>query len=786
MLVKSNARKDRMQLVIFFLILCLASFLLCFTLLVKDYGSIYDKRARERGIPDLTIYGRLDKEKAAAELNDLPQMERWEAHEVIVPGKMTVGTSNCKKVTQKDDMILFSRGDEGYKATLEFLKNDESVKENGIYLNVYFARKLGVTTGDGVTFSHEELGNWSFTVAGIYEDLLMGNGFSYCSALLGEDDFGKMKEKCEALFEEKGLNFTANFIRIFLGEEVPKGTWERLAVEIAVEGGDCEWGRRADYRAGYVAFVNILTAFTATLAVIILAITIMTIAFVIKNNLEKEIKNIGALRAVGNTTLQIRLPVTLEYGMISALSAMIGIALSYAVYPFMEAAYLQELTGLTWERKFHPSHALALLGGSLLLVLGISFFATRRVRRLSPAMAMRFGLEANSFRRNYFPLADSRGNLHLLMALKACMQNGAQNLMTYVAMTAVAFVGMFAAVLFYNTQIDVSEFQHLIQGDVPDAFVYFEEPVSPKTSELWDARKELLAVPGVRQAYGLGSTVGHVGERTVSILYSDACENVYCGIYEGVMALEDNEAVIAGALAQELGIGVGDEIEVSFGDAKAKYLVTGLQQAVYGMGVRVYLTDGGAERLGISTVHDHYRIRVDKPDAEKVDEVLRRVKEGLGDRVGNVENYYRFQRSMDNVPVLAVTVIVSFLAALSVIIVALVMTLLLQNIFVRREKEFGIKKAVGFTSGQLRLQLSLSLSVILLAAAVSGALMGYFLINPLVTWIFWSYGIKKARLLVCWSAGLVTILGMVILGGGISFLLARRMKKLSAYDLIQE
>ena len=123
---------------------------------------------------------------------------------------------------------------------------------------------------------------------------------------------------------------------------------------------------------------------------------------------------------------------------------------------------------------------------------------------------------------------------------------------------------------------------------------------------------------------------------------------------------------------------------------------------------------------------------------------------------------------------------------LSIATVLLVIRLLLKTVFIKKEREFGIKKAVGFTSTQLRYQLSLSLMPTTLTAAVLGSLLGYFLLNPLFTLILGGYGVKNADLLlrpmmIVVSAAAVTAMVFVF-----SFLMSGRMKKLSAYKLIQE
>ena len=244
----------------------------------------------------------------------------------------------------------------------------------------------------------------------------------------------------------------------------------------------------------------------------------------------------------------------------------------------------------------------------------------------------------------------------------------------------------------------------------------------------------------------------------------------------------DNEVVVGSSVAEKLGIGVGDEITVEYGENSCRYLVTGLQQSV--MNRRLYMTDKAAQRLGIDTRYDFLRVRMHDATAEKVDEVLGRIEE-LGCTT-ETENYYRQQRSSENTPVFAVGFIVVLMILLSIATVLLVIRLLLKTVFIKKEREFGIKKAVGFTSTQLRYQLSLSLMPTMLTAAVLGSLLGYFLLNPLFTLILGGYGVKNADLLlrpmmIVVSAAAVTAMVFVF-----SFLMSGRMKKLSAYKLIQE
>ena len=781
-LIKANARKDRGQLVLFFMILTLAGLLLHMALIVNDYGNIYEKRKESRNIADAFCFGNFDDDEVAEALKKQENVESFWINEVVIPGSMTVTTCNSKKEKIVEDFIILENRDSEYVHMLDFLESEGDVRGEKICLNLYTARNLGVCLGDEITMDSEYFGKHEFVVAGIYEDLIMGNSFSRFSILLEKDCFSEFKEKALLLSQEFNVDSLRDVIGVYtLGDGLSNAEWEKITLLDQRGKGLFEVGDALC--AAYVSVVNVLAAFMAAFSAIIILVTITTIAFTIGNNVDKDIRNLGALRAVGFTTAQLREAIMAEFTILAFLATATGIVLSYVVYPVIERAYIQEQTGMAWKGSLNVWGILLLLVTVNFFIMLITYFATRRIKHLSPATALRFGLSSNSFRKNYLPLSETKGGLNGLLAIKSCLQGGKQNLTVFFAMLLVSFVATFAAMLYFNTQVDVTKFQHLIQGDVPDAMV----TISAKNEEeLQEIKRKLFEIDGVKQVYGLGSASGHLGEEYTTIIYSDSCKDVYCGLYEGTMALEDNEAVIAGGLAEKLGVGVGDEIEVEFGEEKARFLVTGLQQAVYGMGTRVYLTEGGARRIGIPATFTYFRVRLEHPSAEAVDVMLDAAREKLGDACTKVENYYRFQRSMDNMPVMAVSFIVLLLVLLSGMIAILVLSLIIKNVFVKKEKEFGIKKALGFTSTQLRLQLALSLSAIVFLAAIIGGVLGYYLTNPLITQIFWGFGIKKAELYVRGSMSVAAGCAVVLFTLLISYLAARKMKKVSAYELIRE
>lgn len=422
-----------------------------------------------------------------------------------------------------------------------------------------------------------------------------------------------------------------------------------------------------------------------------------------------------------------------------------------------------------------------MLAGVLLMTAAVAMFSTMKIKKLQPVTALRFGLRSNSFKKNHFPLSETRGKLNFLLALKSSMQNMGQNIVIFFMITAVAFVTQFSGLLFYNTRVDITNFQRMIQGDAPDAYVYLKDDSYESACRVIDV---LSKVDGVSEAYGLFSVEATVGDDDVTLIYVTDPDCVYCGVYEGEIMREDNEVVIGSSVAESLGVGVGDEITVGYGENSRRYLITGLQQSV--MNTRLYMTDKAAQALGVDTRYNRIRVRVTDATDKRVEEVLGRINSLDDDAITETKNYYREQRSSENVPVYAVGFIVLIMIILSVATVLLVIRLLLKAVFIRKEREFGIKKAVGFTSTQLRYQLSLSLMPTTIIAAITGFVAGYILLNPLFTLILGGYGIRNANLLLQPLLIPITAISVTLLVFAFSFIMSGRMKKLSVYKLIQE
>ncbi|MBO4877573.1 MAG: FtsX-like permease family protein [Ruminococcus sp.] len=781
-LLKANLRKDKAMLFIFMLIVILSTFRIHSALLASDYRQIYQRKADRTNIADYVIFTVSEREALDGVFDGFDFITDYRPSDVILLSSFSYITSKDPDEKIASSWIIQNAAEDNGFSDLKFIERDDSVSGHRIYLNLHTAYSNNLCTGDTVTID-TRLGKYEFTVAGIYEHLYMGHTYTYKSAMIDPDIFGEMTSERERLSEEAAdLSWRTMYdIHIREGydpEQCLMDTKETLSGEYNEF---CEGITAKEMADGYPSIVNIIAAFMGTYAVLAMVICLVIIVFTVNNNISRDVRTIGALKAVGHTVGQIRAAMTVEYLLLGLTGTLIGIVLSYTLNPVIDYLTIRIVTGITWEKRFYPAVSFGLLLAVIAAIVLTAFLSTIRIRSLHPSTALRFGFQSNSFKKNHLPLSETRGELNYLLALKNTLQNKAQNVIIFFIVLCVSFVTMFSGILYYNTKADISVFQRMIDGDVADAYFYVSDTSSEGVEKTIEKLKN---VDGVSQAYGLSYTFCYIGDKETNLVYTTDPSCLNCGLYDGVMLEEENEAVLGITLAEDIGAGVGDEVEVTFGNNSIRLLVTGLQQSA--LNNRIYVDQKAAEKLGVILNYENIRVRVRDADDKRVDEVLKAGKELCGSIITDTENIYRFQHSNENTPFFAVSFVVMILIALNILIVFLVIWLLLRTVFVKREKEFGIKKAVGFTSTQLRYQLSLSLLPPTLLGAVSGAVAGYFLTNPLFALVLSSYGIRRSDLILKPELIAIPIVSVTAIVFLFSFVMSGRMKRLSAYKLIQE
>jgi putative ABC transport system permease protein len=537
------------------------------------------------------------------------------------------------------------------------------------------------------------------------------------------------------------------------------------------------------------ALVNVKSARTSTadiggtiitsFSLIIVLVSLLVIKFRINTSIEDNITDIGALKAIGYTSHQIIATFILQFIQVTFCGAILGIMVSYAaVIPL--AGMFSAQTGIVWKQGFDMVASLSSLILLLLLVLVVSTLSAGRIRKLHPITAMREGITTHSFKKNFCPLEKGKGSLSFLLAMKYMLHNVRQNIMISIIIAAVSFAAVFGLVLFYNIAANDESFIDMLGVEMCSIMATTDPNVDAVS-----LREEIEDLEGVRKAinYNYGSVM--IGEQDCQVYITDDFSLLDNDMaYEGRDPIYDNEVSISGFVAEKFNKWIGDTITLEMNGKSSQFLVSGLIQTSNYMGMGINITTDGVKHLNPDYKYDTINIYLEKDvDTEAFDKELMKKFEGELVLTTNMDN---LKNSQLGVYVSIVTIFNAVILAITLLLVVMILYLIIKAMIIRRKKEFGIQKAIGYTTFQLMTQTTISYFPIILIGALAGSILGCIYMNPMLSVLFRGIGVMKVDFVVptLWVGFMC--LGIGIVAYAVSMLVSWRIRKITPYNLIEE
>jgi ABC-type antimicrobial peptide transport system permease subunit len=248
----------------------------------------------------------------------------------------------------------------------------------------------------------------------------------------------------------------------------------------------------------------------------------------------------------------------------------------------------------------------------------------------------------------------------------------------------------------------------------------------------------------------------------------------------------DNETAIGGNLADTLGIEIGDEIKVSYGKKDYTYLVTGFEQSSGNYGMDISLSTEGARHLGYEVNNRAVSIFVKNHSVEQSIQLVNKMQDMYGDKLQEYGNALQTLKNGEE-PVIAIAAaMVAVMVVISILVILLSLNLLVKTMIIKKQREIGIKKALGFSSSQLRTELVLSMLPQIAIGASAGAVVGMLTSNNILATLLSTMGIMRSNMEVFLWMGVVSVLFALVVSFILIWLMSGKIKKISAYSLITE
>lgn len=765
-----NLKKDKGSFVSFGLIILFTAFMLNLALvLMLQVDMAYDAKFEELNTAavNVCISKFQDGDGLEKELEKLDGVDAVESREAVFAAAVIKDFRD----TDFDMNTVFYNMEEERRINLLELREETAVSgENAVWLPLYVANFGLFETGEDIVYEVDGEAH-RFSIAGVVEEMQYGNyGKGLMGAYLSEEAYDKFTKEHEAnTVVEYSLTAKDGTSVEELQKQVSTLLEDRGIAMVAI----CDRDSVKDTRT---MVCNLLILILAAFACVILLVSVFLCKFRISNSMEEEMVSMGVLKAMGYTGSMIVASLVLPYVLVTMVTAVLGVAASYAVLPAL-SGFLTMQSGFSFALSFDVR---SLLFTEVLLVVIVYIFtnsAAKRIRKIQPINAIRGNTEKKHGRRNYLPLDKGVGSTQLRLIGKQMCACKKQNVLLFLVSFVLTVLVAFSGTLFYNVVIEPENFMSTLSEETPDAVFLPEEDCTEKLAE------KLRLDSDVRNV--LQYTTGSVklGDSAVTVFVCEDFAQVTNDLcYAGTNPAGKDQIALGSAFAEEYAI--GDTVTIGSGDRTRSYEVTGFVQSVNNQGVVCELTLEGYEALlGEEMMPALYVYLTDGAEAAGL---IGRFEKEYDSWILKTMDSQKMAQTTQEMYLAISAVLIAVIFVLTLLIVLFILYIVIKSLLVQRKQELGIYKAMGYSNWQLILQTAGSFLPVTAGAVLISSALGMVYMPWINQVIFQTVGAVKNNMEV--SFGFLMAFGalQILMNVLISISLTLPIKKISAYSLIKE
>lgn len=647
-----------------------------------------------------------------------------------------------------------------------------------IYVSPSMISMFGVQIGDEIRFQVARGGQAAdFTVKGFYEDPFMGSSMIGMKGfLISEADYSGIIQT----IRDTGIDALARdgaMLHIFQadtnGEGVTVSQLNQLINENTELPQYLEFLHSGNAIAGFMLILqNAFSGLLAAFVVVLIFVVLIVLGHGIGSSVEADYVNMGILKTIGFTGGKLRRIQLAQYMLVILTGMVLGILAAVYVSRIVSAATLTT-TGIRIPTDL-PAAWCFLISGLLFLVLtGFIVFKTGKLKRITPMKAI--GGEAFIYGtrvKKGFPI---RGNyLKYSMALRQ-LTAGARR---YSGACIVAILLVFFASM-------IGRMDTWLGADgkgMMDAFNPADHDIGVQIfgeHTPQEAEATVLSYTGITDRYLLamqGVSVNGIDYTANAITDPERFH-----IVEGRTSKADDEIVMTEFVASDLGVAVGDTVTVQADLGSEEYVISGIYTCANDMGDNIGMSREGYLKIGSDDPAiwcHHYFLE----DASQKEAIIVALDESYGGDVHVHENTWPGLYGI----ISGMQALLVFLYGMVAAFILIVTIMTGSKILSAEQRDIGIYKAVGFTSGQLRGTFALRFMIVAVLASIIGTILAAALTDSLVSIVMRMAGISNFSSGMTAGNTLVPSAVVILLFTGFAYAVSWKVKKVDLTVLITE
>ncbi len=573
----------------------------------------------------------------------------------------------------------------------------ETVNKGELYMTESKAEAYGVEIGDKLTIEMNGV-SCEVTLKDKIKDALFGsNQLSITRYIISEADYDTLisPEDTESFYGGSLVYIYSSDVDTAITQIKPLIDNSALTMD------------RAFMKFTYI-FDMIVVGLLLVVSLILIAIAFVVLHFTITFTLSEEFREIGVMKAIGISNFKIRGLYLVKYAGLSVIGAVIGLFLSF---PFGEM--LMSVSSQTIIIGNSNPIIVNILCAVLVIavILLFCYGCTGKVKKMTPIDAIRNGQTGERFRKkSLMSLGKSKLGATPFLALNDIVSSPKR----YSIITLTFMLCLSLIFILSNTVATMNSGSLAATFGWADCDIYLNSKVAMEAMTE-DGReyleKHLDDMEKTLADNGIPAKCYYETILTLPVVYGENESNVciYHGtgttmdMYEytaGTMPKNTNEIAITRLSADKLKANIGDTVIIKTVDGDKEYIITAFFQSMNqaGNGIRLH-SDEEINYIQAQGGMGTQIMFTDNPDDKEIERRIDEIQKIFPD-YENIETCA--EATADMLGVTETLAAVKALAAVLTIVLAALITVLMERSFIAKEQgEIALMKAVGTRNGKI-------------------------------------------------------------------------------------
>lgn len=782
LLIKSNIRKSKKTSVAFMLLVLLVAMLLhTGSQFTKGFNQLFLEKSIDTNSADFAATLPYDfcknyQSELKEFLKEKEKIENIEFTDAFLLKNADICNDSKENI---NGTWTFRNVDRQEKVSnVKIVERIEETPINAIYIPYVCKTFFGYELGDTISIWFKE-NEETFIIAGFTEDVLFGSR-SYLAFDLPQEKFYELQRKV-------GAQNKATIVMIKGTEDVEELS-DAFTKFVAERGDNLEFYSNTDKiyaKESRTSNISVYMIIIKIASYIGMFASFSIIGFHMRNTLEKDAKEIGVLKAIGYTGGILVSSYVIQFLILGLVGAFIGIAGSVIIFPMLVSNIAADI-GFQWGFTLLGSFVLRDVFVMLSVIGIVTLILSMKIFKLRPVEAFQDRNISLHNRKNKVTIERVPFSIDIAIVLKMLSYEKVKGIFIILIVMIAMCVSGFSVVLYARL---VKDEKGLLQ--ITGAEVYSVNVQPANLEEIQTIVDEIkdTQVQNVITAIEPGTSKLLCEDNVYAALtvYSDYDLLKNPSIYEGRYPKHENEVAISGNVSQALNKKIGDTIKVAqiFQNEKREeeYLIVGLTQGTYTGGMDIFFTMKGL--LKIEPTAQWQSIHIYLQDSICIDKYCDNIKAKFGNRLTYVENYESIFYSQFNPIVNSVASIVGVIQFIMLLIVVVMGFFVTNSVLLTRKTDFGIMKALGYTTNQMIKQLALTFMVYIAEGSMLSTIVLYFFSDFFVEKLFATMGVHRINFQIPFVWLLILFLCVEIIGCITATLSARKVKCIVPCNLIK-